>query len=350
MSSGKGGRQRWMIYALGGGAGHLTRVTALARAAVRQLEQTSETQSALAPEICILTNTPFASMIPVARELGAEYQLIQVDRHFSRDEVAAEVCHVLETQVFDVLIVDTFPRGLAGELPEILRGLSCPTVLIHRDLNPKYVAQYGAEAVARNYDLILVPGESAAFDAMPQAIRTEPWLIRDCDELLPVAEARDILGVTDQSAPVVVVVGSGTESELQEMERLATELVSEFGSLSHIRFVAPGLGDVAGHRLFVWPLLELMPGISILIGSGGYNTVNEARATGTHFIGIARERLYDRQERRLSKLGRLNRAADVAVRLNALLADRVESPTRPAYVNGVHQAVQSILQLVQQTS
>lgn len=349
MSTGKRRRQRWMIYALGGGAGHLTRVTALARTAVRQLARTSETQSALAPEICILTNSPFAGMIPVARELGDENQLIQVDRHLSRDEVAAEVCHVLETQVFDVLIVDTFPRGLAGELPAILARLSCPTVLIHRDLNPKYVAQYGVEAVARDYDLILVPGESAAFDTMPQAIRTEPWLIRDCDELLPVAEARDMFGVTDQSAPVVVVMGSGTESELQEMERLAAELVSEFGSLGHIRFVAPGLGDVAGDRLFVWPLLEVMSGISILIGSGGYNTVNEARATETHFIGIARERLYDRQERRLSKLGRLDQVSDVAEHLSALLADGVESLQRPTYVNGVHQAVLSIIQLVQQT-
>ena len=348
MSSGEGVRQRWMIYALGGGAGHLTRATALARAAaVQQRQQSTEPQIALAPEICILTNSPFVGMIPVARELGDGLQLIQLDRHFSREEVTSEVCRELKTQSFDVLIVDTFPRGLAGELPEILASLTCPKALIHRDLNPDYVRQYGVEAVAENYDLILVPGESAAFDAMPHAVTTEPWLIRDCDQLRSVAEARDTLGVMDQSMPVIVVVGSGTEAEIQEMERLAAELVSKFGSFSQVRFVAPSLWDVPGDRLSIWPLLEVMPGISILIGSGGYNTVNEARATGTHFIGIARERLYDRQERRLLKLGRVNRVADVADHLSAVLADGIESVKRPTYINGVHQAVLSIIQLVQ---
>lgn len=353
MSSGEGVRQRWMIYALGGGAGHLTRVTALARAALQQLQTSSGTQSesALAPDICILTNSPFASVIPVEHELGDGHQLIQIDSHLSRDEVTTEVYRVLETQAFDVLVVDTFPRGLAGELPEILASLSCPSVLIHRDLNPKYVAQYGVKAVAEDYDLILVPGESAEFDSMPQAVRTEPWLIRDCDQLLSVAEARDMLGVTDHSTPVIVVMGSGTEAELQEMERLATELDAKFGSVGQIRFVAPNLGDVAGDRLRIWPLLEVMPGISIMIGSGGYNTVKEAKATGTHLIGIARERLYDRQERRLSKLCQVNRATDVvdvAEQLSTLLADGVESMKSPTYVNGVHQAVLAITQLVQQ--
>ena len=64
------------------------------------------------------------------------------------------------------------------------------------------------------------------------------------------------------------------------------------------------------------------------------------------FIGIARERLYDRQQRRLLQLGCLNNANDVAERLNQLLVAGVESSDKTTYVNGVHQAVQLIIQLV----
>ena len=348
MCSGEDRRPRWMIYALGGGAGHLTRVMSLARAAVQRFEESAE--PALTPDICILTNSPFAKVLPVARELGDGHRLIRLESRLSRDEVTAEVRSILEAEFFDVLIVDTFPRGLAGELPEVLSNLSCPKVLIHRDLDPKYVEQYAIETAVGDYDLILVPGESAAFDTMPQAVTTEPWLIRDHDQLLSVAKSRTMLRVTDPFKPVVVVMGSGTVAEIQEMERLAAELDSKFGSVCLIRFMAPNLDGIASNRLCIWPLLEVMPGISVMIGSGGYNTVNEAKATGTCFIGIARERLYDRQQRRLLQLGCLNNANDVAERLNQLLVAGVEASGKTTYVNGVHQAVQLIIQLVSNDS
>ncbi|MEP3478521.1 MAG: hypothetical protein ABJZ55_04680 [Fuerstiella sp.] len=347
MPGGEDVRPRWMIYALGGGAGHLTRVTALARAAVRRFEQSS--QSALAPDICILTNSPFARVVPVARELGDRHRLIQLDHHLSHASVTAEVRTVLAAESFDVLVVDTFPRGLGGELPEVLATLSCPKVLIHRDLNPNYVEQHDVEAAVGAYDLIVVPGESAAFDTMLQAVRTEPWLIRDCDQLRSVAQSRTVLGATDQSKPVVVVMGSGTAAEIREMERLAAELDGKFGHRCQIRFTAPNL-SLANNRLSIWPLLEVMPGIDIMIGNGGYNTVNEVKATGTRFIGIARERLYDRQQRRLLQLGGLNKATDVAERLNELLVAGVKSSDKTTYVNGVHQAVRLIVQLVSNDS
>ncbi len=39
---------------------------------------------------------------------------------------------------------------------------------------------------------------------------------------------------------------------------------------------------------FIWPLLEVMAGIDVLVGSGGYNTVHEARATATPLVALAR--------------------------------------------------------------
>ena len=51
---------RWLIYALGGGLGHLSRAIALARVAARAAGRT----------IRVLTNSPFAASVPIEREQG----------------------------------------------------------------------------------------------------------------------------------------------------------------------------------------------------------------------------------------------------------------------------------------
>ena len=66
---------------------------------------------------------------------------------------------MLEEEQYECVIVDTFPRGLGGELAEILPQLSVPKVLIHRDINPDYViAKNLPDFVADNFDLVIVPG------------------------------------------------------------------------------------------------------------------------------------------------------------------------------------------------
>ena len=80
------GKRRWLIYALGGGAGHLTRATGLARAAIRS--------NAVLPsgiEICILTNSPFADVMPISSELGVGHEVIRIASDQSRDETARRV-------------------------------------------------------------------------------------------------------------------------------------------------------------------------------------------------------------------------------------------------------------------
>ena len=56
----------------------------------------------------------------------------------------------------------------------------------------------------------------------------------------------------------------------------------------------PNVGD-----LNAWPLLQLMQGIEVLVGAGGYNIVHESRATGTPLLALPKVRLYDNQLKRL---------------------------------------------------
>lgn len=343
-------KRRWLIYALGGGAGHLTRATALARAAIRN--------AALFPsglEICILTNSSFAEMIPVDSELGSGHQVIRLASDQGRAKTAQQVHEQLTHREFDVLIVDTFPRGLGGELKDVLPALNCRKVLVHRDLNPEYCSTVDVASSLKHFDLVLVPGESAPFSSAPNAVVTAPWLIRDADELLSPEDARRKLAVDSMSKPVVTVIGCGTLPEIREMQSLADELSGRFASAA-IRLIAPihvvqsRNESRRGKAITVstWPFLEVIRAVSVIVGSGGYNTANEASATGTPLIGIARKRLYDRQERRLRLSGEPTSLPDVATQLATLLelgATQHDHPT-PNYVNGVHQAVESIVSVI----
>ncbi|MBD0268521.1 MAG: UDP-N-acetylglucosamine--LPS N-acetylglucosamine transferase, partial [Cyanobacteria bacterium Co-bin8] len=168
----------WLIYALGGGWGHLNRTVALGRLA-----------AAHSP-VHILTNSPYAAL--VNEELERWQQQGQSVPHliaFSATLEKAALCRQVQAQVisrsYRCLIADTFPRGLGGELADLLPGLNCPKVLIHRDLNPDYVRSHQlSEFVARHYDLVIVPGEGAVpLASLPQVRHTSPWLIYDAAEL-----------------------------------------------------------------------------------------------------------------------------------------------------------------------
>jgi len=220
---------RWLIYALGGGLGHLTRSVALARAAGRRGVQCT-----------LLANSPYAECLPVARELNAADRLIIIPPDLDRDATVARVRDVLGQTECDLLVVDTFPRGLGGELADLLPLMTVPKALVHRDLNPRYVESYQLSDFIQSYDCLLLPGESGPLVSHPAAVRTEPWLIRDADELLPRADARRQLlaGIADDS-PIVLVTGSGRTEEIDQMQQLAKWLRDRLRARAHVCFTSP---------------------------------------------------------------------------------------------------------------
>ena len=345
-STAAGGR-RWLLYALGGGLGHVTRAVALARAAVAHSLDSSP------PRIWLLTNSPFAARLPLELELDCGQQIVRIDPDWNRDAVACYLEEVVGKVRPDVTIVDSFPRGLGGELVTLLPALGCHKVLVHRDLNPQYVEQMQLVNFLPQYDCLLVPGEQAVFSDYPHAVSTAPWLIRDAGELLPEQEARRMLKVRSDHVPVVAVIGCGKHEEIKELRELASALTSQLAERAEVRFITPALQRKQGSSevalsqltsLQLWPFLQAIRGVSVIVGSGGYNTVHEARATGTRLIACPRSRLYDRQDRRLRRQEKVMTVADMYRSVvEAVEQAWAEGPRRvPSYPNGATEAVAAI--------
>ena len=325
-------RQHWRLYALGGGLGHLTRATALARAAV-----------ARGHAVDLLTNSPFAPGLPLESWLGPGATVHRVDAQSDKSATVAAVGAWLSESTPDVLVVDTFPRGLTGELVALLPTVRAPRVLVHRDLNPVYVERFDVARAVDAFDLLVVPGEDAPFAQHPRAVRTAPWLLLDADACLSREDARRQLGLHDGDArPFVAVMGCGRPEEVAEAQESAERLGAAFEGRAAVRWLVPTPHEGG---LTVWPALAVMWGVDVLVGAGGYNTVQEARATGTPLVARARPRLYDRQALRLTEAERVEDAGALEARVASLLSLLLQAGPRErpsAWDNGVHAAVEAI--------
>jgi hypothetical protein len=314
--------QHWKIYALGGGLGHFHRALALGRAA-----------TARGHAVRILANTRFAPHIPWEPELGERGAVTFIPPDASREATGAAVADWLAASDCDRLIVDTFPRGLAGELPDLLPAVPVPKTLVHRDLDPKYVEKYNLHEAAAQFDQLLLPGEDSPFAELPNARRTGPWLIRDAQDLLPASEARAMLGMdADDSRRLLLVCSTGRADEESKMKQLAGELnVLADDWCTRLISPIPGRGQLA-----VWPLLPMLAGVDALVGTGGYNLVHEARVTGTPLLARAQPRRYDRQFARLHPNECVSDVSGILSRLQSL-----PPRSRPqAFPNAVHQAAE----------
>jgi predicted glycosyltransferase len=216
---------------------------------------------------------------------------------------------LVRTAAPDWFIVDTFPRGLGGELAPLLRDLRCKKAFIHRDLNPEYIQRYNIpEFVREHYDRVF------SVDAAPteiSATRTAPWLIRSAHELVA-GTPRGIL-----------VCASGKAEERAWYEAVAR---------------ATGATMVN-----TWPAMDLFPRAAVVIGGAGYNTIHECAACGVPLVARAWPRLYDRQRLRAELVGQHARIAIVdtveeAVAAAANFAEKPRAANQLAFTNGAEEA------------
>lgn len=287
------------IYALGGGWGHITRAAGLARAL------------GPAARVLILANSPYLEIVRTSMpELGIE-----------------AVSTGLEDP--DVLVVDTFPRGLAGELAERLPSLRALKILIHRDLRPEYVSWAGLRTfVADHYDCVICPGERGLLADLPQAIFTAPWLLRPPAAVKP--------GVD------VVVCAGGNAEELPWYGEVAALLARDVG----VRCLAAELPPGCPPELWIryWPSIDWIASAGAVVGGAGYNTVNECLALGVPLIARPWPRKYDRQRLRAEQCPNAtivetpDEAAGAA--LDALTRPRIPPPV---FTNGTKEAAERIL-------
>ena len=284
--------------------------------------------------------------MPLRDELTGDDCLVVIAADAGRERTVTLVKETFERSNAQLLVVDTFPRGLGGELAELLPAMAIPKALVHRDLNPKYIESFGLnDFVEQNYDLLLTPGELGQLDSVP-TLHTQPWLIRDSNELFSRKCAMTHFGLPGSDpTPVVLVSGCGRSEEISEIAELAAWLKLQLKERVRVRFCSPTSNDLAD--VSAWPLLPLLPAVDVLIGAGGYNTVSEARATQTPLLAFARSRMYDRQYVRLHAREQFENRSQ--------LRDQILFLTQPAalisrshklnYLNGTHLAVSTLMQL-----
>lgn len=356
---------RVLLYALGGGLGHATRALALGRQLAR---------AGARPHLVV--SSALAAALPLDAELLAAGggEVTRLDPQAGADALREAVRALVVEGGWDALVVDTFPRGLLGELPPLLAASRAPAVWVQRDLSPRYVAWADLRAAARGFALVLRPGEGVPGARGARTVTTAPWLVRDAHELLAPAAARAALAPeVPADRRLVVVVGTGSPEEAREVQGLAARLAERLPGAA-VRCLTPpfadgalgegalgdgalgdgalsdgalldGAGAASGAR-WVWPLVGHLPGVDLLVGAGGYHTVYEARATGTPLLALPRPRLYDRQALRLDPVERVRHEEQLMARAAALLPTLPpRGPARP-FVNGARDGAAALLSLL----
>ena len=292
----------WIVYALGGGWGHLTRAAALARAASARYT------------VRIVTNSPYAAQV-------SGLDIVVVD---SREAAVAQI----DGSNPAALIVDTFPRGIGGELATVLPSLKAAKILIHRDLNARYVAAASLrDFVASNYDLVLIPGAGEGSEFPGQI--TAPWLVRSSDELS-----------TANAHGKPIVCASGNAEELEWYGTVAARLPD---ALCVAPVCPPGCPPERWIRH--WPAIDVFPGASVIVGGAGYNTVYEALACRVPLVARPWPRKYDRQSSRAARAaqqGEVTRVTTSDEAVSAAQHYRSAGPCPVSFPNGALRAVSLI--------
>lgn len=294
----------WLIYALGGGWGHLVRALALGRIAAAR------------HPVIIVCNSPYTADLLLYAAGDEEYLPIVEGCYIHAIPASATsaqtyhmVVDLLTAEPYKCLIVDTFPRGLGGELNKLLPQMpDTAKVLVRRDINPEFVASQGLqEFVAANFELVLAPDfnpfEGLGYSASKFTLvnHTTPWLIRSPSELGGRAVAMSRLKLDpNQNSKLVLVCAAGNAEELSLYGQVTIGLDAAFPDVV-VRCLAPERPPQVPKHLwqFHWPAMECFPAADVVVGAGGYNTVYECLAVGVPLVAFAMKRQYDRQKMRL---------------------------------------------------
>ncbi len=347
--------QKWIIYALGGGWGHLTRALSLARIAARfhQVE--------------ILCNSPYLHYVQTSdayKQDCRDLDLTITDfSHPSQNSatarspsltdeelVATQISSKILNSNCDRLIVDTFPRGLLGELVNVFaqmdnekRDTHAHRVLISRALNQRYRTKFQIDDfIDSHYHMVIEPGDVTEDNG--KYVRTAPWLVRSSDELPSRNEMRSRLGISD-SERLVVIVSSGTSEEQKFYHEVARQASRRFEGHIVVRCLTPVCPADLDSSTWIshWPGIECIAAADVVVGSAGYNTINECAALDIPLVAVPFKRLYDCQD--LRALQATSQAIDVSQVLDSLsnilevLADSQSTQTVvPSYVSGANEA------------
>jgi hypothetical protein len=226
-----------VYYAIGGGLGHLVR----ARAVLHTLG---------ASDAVLVTASPFAKD---ARVTG-EVPVMDVPPSLDGDRVGLRrwFAGLVAAERPERVIVDAFPAGVVGELPE----LDVPVDHVARLLRwPKYARRLDRPLPRIETTFVLEPLHPAHWAALQDVSdRLEPLPLFD-----PPAPARD------DAAGAALVVHAGPDHEVEALLALAR-------ATGHpARVARPG-----GPHLDVYPAAALFASAAAIVTAAGFNAMRQA--------------------------------------------------------------------------
>lgn len=299
-----------LFYAFGSGLGHLTRASSIAR----------KLSHLVSGDLAVLTNTPF-------HDLFGEIPVRFIDTRSGSTACARDLIgEVIRRNTPRALIIDSFPRGIAGELPPILSRSDCKKILVRRILKDDYVQKFGINQFVIDHYNTTIYAEPVAQPHPPGALCC-PILIRDFAELPSRAVSRSLLNAPAHMK-VILMAGTGEKERVDSSQQLIMKIFKRINPGDYcLRLASPyHATEMEAGTIRHFPLLDLLPGTDILIGSSGYNLFHESRALSIPSIFLPQERLYDDQHLR---------AGDLAVSTPESLEERLRSLIATAGGSGI---------------
>lgn len=252
---------------MGGGFGHLTRTLHLLQE-VRAREPECSTLL-LCPrraESVAQEHTPYASTDDIGRENLSRWVRSQVQAYQP-----------------DLMVIDTFPRGVLGEL---VLPTSLPKVLVTRWVKPGYYSDPGVARSLQQFQSICwtepkpspnLPGQTFSPVMGPERPATREV-------------ARATLKADDR--PLVLGVGSGPLAEQKSLSHLLKQLCQS--NNWNFRWFSREMNCPAPR------LAQLLPGADLVVTAAGYNTYYELLRVGVPAILLPQARRVDDQFKRAS--------------------------------------------------
>lgn len=255
-----------LVYALGGGFGHVVRGAALAAA----FERNGTPASVLVPETHLALATALgASGVGV----GATRDPVTLRRHLDA---------AIEQTACTLLVVDSFPAGLLGELAD-------PPCVARRALLLRLHRDADAPAFLR---------AAAAYDHVLDLEPHLDWRPPDLDATPFGAVAREPSPDALATADVLLVATDALLAPL--LLRLARRLARNG---RHVQVaVSGGIGPPDREPRPALPLTLGRDAPRVVVGAAGYNLVYEACAADTAHLAVPLPRRFDNQHLRARTL------------------------------------------------
>jgi UDP:flavonoid glycosyltransferase YjiC (YdhE family) len=198
-----------------------------------------------------------------------------------------------------ILIVDTFPAGIAQELLPVLRWDS-RKVFIYRAQRPEAAESPLLQTTLPLYDLVVLPHEAGeVYAPMPEGVPAF-WagniLIRDRTERRSREEARRILGLPPEGEVLYASFGGGGEAEFERVLTATLAAAQAFPRLHFALAQAPLYRGSLPRRenlspVRYYPMAELFSAFDAALSATGYNSAMELLHHGipTAFLPFARK-------------------------------------------------------------